>query len=1078
MQKRKLNLATQTAVAALALAMGSSVAWAQTGQSMETVVVTGIRASEQKAVDLKRNAVSIQDSIVAEDIGKLPDTTISDSLQRITGVQIDRSAGEGSTVNIRGLPQVGTLLNGEAFITPGTRNQFGTDTGGIVGAQPDFTALPASLFGGADVIKSPTANLQNAGITGTVNLKTRRPYDLESGWTFTGAVEGQYGTDSDKIEPVANALIGYNDGKWGLLVSGSYADVTMMDSTDGMDQYGGQIAGENGSAATSWNGILTSYGVNNLPLPSQVHLLHPALCPRAANGSFPSYHSGTDCDVDIDGDGLANHAFYTTENFTALQTLTERQRMGFNASLQADLGQGFSVVSDFFYTDQKQYRRQVGYQINSASWLGATFIPLTTRNTGKTAPGPDEWSGLGDQLFTTQVYKKYLGDMETYSEDDVTKSTSRNYNFEMKYDTGGNFTGEVRAIYADAREVLLQSYVQFTFADGQQWNKQANLLPGQYAFPTAFPSGISSVGGLRMFNSHGITTNADYATVDTRGSHLAITLDPAYAAAISNESAYALKTVSGEGDYDRFANMTVLRADGHYKFQESGVSFDFGIRETHRVGDNVNFNLNAPVYGGDGAYTQNVDAHGAYTGIWTASSTGCYARWKAADVTLNDNTCSAGVPITNGSGQVTGFSRYYVANYYSGLSPTQLPGVISNNIKTYKDMAGVKGITLYNLNPKAMDNVMAFQNALFPGEIRNVDPGGTWHVGLAQMSGYVQANLEGRVYFPFSLNAGLKIIKTDLHVTQHAVGNPLPYGQLAHDNGVSMVNRSFTDVLPAINASVDFTDDLRMRLAYSKNMQLLTLQQWGGGLTLNYGIDTVTGLFPVLGGNSAGNPGLDPWRSTNYDASFEYYIGKSSMINFAVFYIEVASFIVNGSVNRCDLPDQDGVIRNRCVNINGPIQGAGRDLKGAEFGWKQTFDFLPGFLANTGTELNLTYSPSNVGTDLAGAKIPFPDNSTQSANLVLWYQDDALELRAAANYRSKRAVNQDWGGIPGLEMYQASTVYVDAAASYYVTPNWQVYVQGSNITNQAEHYYLVWKDQKGHTNQFEPRYTIGVRAKF
>lgn len=1067
MKKRNLTLTTHTAAAALLLSAGAAMA--QDGGT-ETVVVTGIRASEQQAVDLKRNAASIQDSIVAEDIGKLPDTTISDSLQRITGVQIERSAGEGSTVNIRGLPQVGTLLNGEAFITPGTRNQFGTDTGGIVGAQPDFTALPAALFGGADVIKSPTASLYNAGITGTVNLKTRRPYDLDKGWTFTGAADVTHGPDSDAAEPEVNTLVGYNAGKWGVLASAAYQDVTLMDSTDGQDFYGGQIAGEDSLSATSWNGILTSYGVNTVPLPSGVKLMTPAACPRSASGSFPSYQA-SGCAVDINGNGSSNDAFYTTEDFGANQTLTERERLGFNASLQGDLGQGFSVIADFFYTDQKQHRRQAGYQLNSASWLGATFIPTAATDTGTQITSGAGTKGL--EFYTTQTYQKYLGDMETYSENDFTKSQSHNYNFEMHYDEGGNFTGEVRALASNARESLVQSYVQFTLANGQQWNKQASLAPGNYLFPTSFPSGIASVGGLRAFNAGGIMSNADYATIDTTGTHLGVTLDPAYAAAIGNEQSYAMKTISSEGNYDRFANMTVLRADGHYTFPESGVHFDFGVRTSMRVGDNVNYNYNAPVYGGDGAYTKNTD------GTWSPSSTGCYVRWKAADVTLNDAaTCAAGVPVTNASGQVTGFSTYYAANYYAGLTPTQMPSIVSDHIKTYSDVAKVKGISLYNLDPKAMDNPLAFQEALFPGEVRNVDPGGTWHVGLSQVSGYVQANLDGQLVVPFSVNAGLKYIRTNLTVTQHIVGGALPYGQLAVDNGTKITQRSFTDVLPAINVSVSPLDDFKVRMAYSKNMQLLTLQQWGGGLTVNYGIDTVTGLFPVLGGNSSGNPNLDPWRSSNYDLSFEYYYGKQNMINFGLFYIDVASFIVNGTVLRSDLPDQDGVVRGRTVSINQPIQGKGKALKGMEFGWKQAFDFLPGFWGNFGSEINATYSPSNVGTDLAGHKIPFPDNSTQQANVVLWYQDDAWEARIAANYRSRRAVNQDWGGITGLEMYQKSTIYLDAGITYSVTPNWQVYVQGSNLTNQNEQYYLVWENQKGHTNQFEPRYTLGVRAKF
>ena len=114
---------------------------------LTTVTVIGVRESQIRAIEVKRLAPSIQDSISAESIGQLPDVTITDALQRITGVQINRDAGVGTSVDVRGLPQVGTMLNGEVFITPDQ----------IDSQQPDFTTLPATLFNQVDVIKSPTA---------------------------------------------------------------------------------------------------------------------------------------------------------------------------------------------------------------------------------------------------------------------------------------------------------------------------------------------------------------------------------------------------------------------------------------------------------------------------------------------------------------------------------------------------------------------------------------------------------------------------------------------------------------------------------------------------------------------------------------------------------------------------------------------------------------------------------------------------------------------------------------------------------------------------------------------------------
>ena len=118
----------------------------------------------------------------------MPDVTITDALQRITGVQINRDAGVGTSVDVRGLPQVGTMLNGEVFITPDQ----------IDSQQPDFTTLPATLFNQVDVIKSPTAAQTVGGISGSLNLHTYRPWDLPHGFTYSYSADGERGSTTKK----------------------------------------------------------------------------------------------------------------------------------------------------------------------------------------------------------------------------------------------------------------------------------------------------------------------------------------------------------------------------------------------------------------------------------------------------------------------------------------------------------------------------------------------------------------------------------------------------------------------------------------------------------------------------------------------------------------------------------------------------------------------------------------------------------------------------------------------------------------------------------------------------------------
>lgn len=136
------------------------------GKRLPSVVVTGKRASLASAQEIKRDALEIVDSVVAEDINKLPDFNVTDALQRITGVQIGRDRGEGAGVAIRGLTQMETTLNGREVFTAG------------VGRNLDFTDIPAEMVSGIDVYKTSSADHIEGGIGGLINLRTRRPFDF------------------------------------------------------------------------------------------------------------------------------------------------------------------------------------------------------------------------------------------------------------------------------------------------------------------------------------------------------------------------------------------------------------------------------------------------------------------------------------------------------------------------------------------------------------------------------------------------------------------------------------------------------------------------------------------------------------------------------------------------------------------------------------------------------------------------------------------------------------------------------------------------------------------------------------
>ncbi len=143
-RKKALVLAIGCALYGVQAYAQEPAAAATSDEQVEEVIVKGVRASQAKAIDIKRNSAVVVDSIVAEDIGKLPDMTITDSLQRVTGVQIKREANEGTSLNIRGMPQVLTTLNGEQFLSPWNITDVGAN----------YSDVPASMIRGVDVYKS------------------------------------------------------------------------------------------------------------------------------------------------------------------------------------------------------------------------------------------------------------------------------------------------------------------------------------------------------------------------------------------------------------------------------------------------------------------------------------------------------------------------------------------------------------------------------------------------------------------------------------------------------------------------------------------------------------------------------------------------------------------------------------------------------------------------------------------------------------------------------------------------------------------------------------------------------------
>src|SRR5690348_8744260 len=197
---------TATVSAVAVATMLSAPAWSDTptddSATLQEVVVTGIRYQLESSQSRKQNADEIVDSVNAQDIGALPDRSVTEVLQRIPGLAIgrlpdardaDRIQTEGSGVTIRGLSWVRSELNG--------RSAFSAKNSRVLG----FEDIPPELMAGVDVYKNPSAQQIEGGISGTINLRTRLPFDSE-GRKFGFSVEESYGDLAKKWRPTASVL--------------------------------------------------------------------------------------------------------------------------------------------------------------------------------------------------------------------------------------------------------------------------------------------------------------------------------------------------------------------------------------------------------------------------------------------------------------------------------------------------------------------------------------------------------------------------------------------------------------------------------------------------------------------------------------------------------------------------------------------------------------------------------------------------------------------------------------------------------------------------------------------------------
>ncbi len=263
---------------------------------VEEVVISGIRYSLARANDIKRHADSVVDVIVAEDIGKFPDTNVAESLQRVTGVSIDRSKGEGRFVSIRGLGPdfVRVTINGRTAPADGVNDPIIENR--PTGRAFSFDQLQSEMVSALQVYKSPMASISEGGLGGTVNIVTPRPLDMARTLSIQGA--GVYDE--------------FNDGETSPRLSGLYSEKFLDDSV----------------------GVVVS----------------AAYFDRGARQDLIDVLGYSSRDFDLNGDTVTDISGDFIGNLRPFIYFDERTRTNFNSTVQWEISDDLALTVDALYT--------------------------------------------------------------------------------------------------------------------------------------------------------------------------------------------------------------------------------------------------------------------------------------------------------------------------------------------------------------------------------------------------------------------------------------------------------------------------------------------------------------------------------------------------------------------------------------------------------------------------------------------------------------------------------------------------------------------------------------------------------
>jgi len=351
----------------------------------------------------------------------------------------------------------------------------------------------------------------------------------------------------------------------------------------------------------------------------------------------------------------------------------------------------------------------------------------------------------------------------------------------------------------------------------------------------------------------------------------------------------------------------------------------------------------------------------------------------------------------------------------------------------------------------------------FPREDRatSVRYNESFRVEEETVAGYIQADLDGEMFgVPYRGNIGVRAYKTNL----------ISSGWLDQAGTLpGRVERSYNDILPSLNLAWVLKEDLVLRTGIAKVMARADQEDLSLAGTFNLTEQTAR----------VGNPELDPFRAISFDLGLEWYFSEAGLLSGAIFYKDIESFISQGVIEGgIEVDVGGGVIE--VFDAIGPINGEGGKVQGFEVNYQQIYDFLPSPFDGLGTQINYTYTDSNVDIPyIEGGQsfdMPLEGLSKYSYNAVVFWEKERFSARVAYNYRDAFLSNRT--NPQGNPVFTDAYGQLDASLNWYINKTFTLSLSGINLNNEARYQYFLVPDRMLAWRASGRRFSVGLRARF